>query len=349
MANQQVVLLRRPRGREVSADDFGFVETDRILPREGQVRVRVIYLSIDPAMRLLMNEDIPVVAPQPLNKVVRGHGLGIVEDSRHKSLPAGALVSGFLGWQRYATCDAERLTMLPDAPMLPMLAHLGLLGNTGLTAYFGLLELGAPKAGETLVVSAAAGSVGSLVGQIGKIKRCKVVGIAGGADKCRYLLDELGFDEAIDYKDHDVKVRLGLVARAGVDVYFDNVGGEIHDAVFDRMNECGRVIYCGSLSSGYGEAKTDVKLRSADITIKSLRLSGFKVGQFAHRADEAWACLVYWALSEKLKYRVHVLQGLENAPAALNMVFHGRNQGKMVVQVSHEPERGASLGYSTPS
>jgi len=336
--NHQILLARRPQGRGVTSADLDFVEVECAEPGEGQVRVRVIYISIDPVTRLWMNEDPPVVPPIPLGTVVTSMGIGIVEASNDAGLPVGTLVHGFLGWQSHLTCMSTDLTVLPWAPSLPLTAHLSLLGPIGLTAYFGLLELASPQPEETLLVSGAAGAVGSLVGQIGKIQGCRVIGIAGGAEKCRYLVNELGFDAAIDYKNEDVGKRLASISPTGIDVFFDNVGGAIHDAVVPHLNEFGRVVYCGEISSGYETSKVTTKISSLDIIVKALELIGLRVDLYYSRADEAVPHLAYWALNGQLKHRVHVVDGLENVPEALNMVFAGKNQGKMAVQVSPEPE-----------
>ena len=339
---RQILLTRRPQGRGVTSADLDFVEVDCTEPGEGQVRVRVIYISVDPATRLWMNEDPPVVPPMPLGSVVTSMGIGIVEASNDSRLGVGTLVHGFLGWQSHFTCNATHLTVLPPAPSLPLTAHLSLLGPIGLTAYFGLLELAKPKSEETLLVSGAAGAVGSLVGQIGKIQGCRVIGIAGGAEKCRFLVNELGFDEALDYKNEDVGERLASLSPSGIDVFFDNVGGAIHDAVVPHLNEFGRVVYCGEISSGYETSKVTTKISSLEIIVKALQLMGLRVDLYYSRADEAVPSLAYWALSGQLKHRIHVIDGLENTLEALNMVFAGKNHGKMVVQVSPEPELSRS-------
>ncbi len=335
--NRQILLVRRPQGKGVASDDMRLVEVACTEPGEGQVRVRVIYISIDPVTRLWMNEDPPVVPPMKLGRVVTSMGIGIVEVSNDAGLPVDTLVHGFFGWQSYVTCYGTEVTVLPAAPSLPFTAHLSLLGPIGLTAYFGLLELGVPKPGETLLVSGAAGAVGSLVGQIGKIQGCRVIGIAGGVEKCRYLVDELGFDEAIDYKNENVSAHLASLPQTGIDVYFDNVGGPIHDAVVPHLNEFARVVYCGEISSGYETSKVTSKISSLDIIVKALKLIGLRVDLYYSRAGEAVPWLAYWALSGKLKHRVHLLDGLENAPEALNMVFAGQNRGRMAVQVSPVP------------
>ena len=335
---RQFLLARRPRGKGVQPGDLKLSNSDLQDPGPGQVRVRVVYISIDPAIRLWMNEKPPVVPPVPLGAVVPSMGVGVIEASREPSMPVGTLVHGFLGWQSHVTCSAKDVTALPPAPSLPLTAHLGLLGAIGLTAYFGLLELAKPRAGEALLVSGAAGAVGSLVGQIGRIKGCRVIGIAGGKEKCTYLVEELGFAGAIDYKNEQVGERLETLCPAGIDIYFDNVGGEIHDAVFPFLREFGRVIYCGEISSGYDGSKVTGRITSLEAVVKALRLIGLRVDQYYGRAAEAVPWLVYWALSGQLKYRVHVLEGLESAPEALNMVFAGENRGKMIVQVSDEPD-----------
>ncbi len=346
--NRQILLVKRPQGRGVASADLEITESGCTEPGEGEVRVRVIYISIDPATRLWMNENPPVVPPMPLGQVVPSMGIGIVAFSNDIDLPVGTLVHGFVGWQTFITCKSSDLTVLPPAPSLPLTAHLSLLGPIGLTAYFGLLDLAKPRPDETLLVSGAAGAVGSLVGQIGKIQGCRVIGIAGGQEKCRYLVNELGFDGAVDYKNEDVGERLAALSPNGIDVYFDNVGGAIHDAVVPHLKEFGRIVYCGEISSGYETSKVTSKISSLDIIVKALKLLGLRVDLYYGRAAEAVPWLAYWALSGQLKHRVHVIEGLENTPEALNMVFAGKNQGKMVIQVSPEPAQ-AGLASSSIS
>ena len=338
MKNQQIVLAKRPRGGCVTADNFRYVQTPNAALKTGQVLVRVIYTSIDPAIRLWISEHPPWVMPIQVGEVITAVGLGIVEASEDSDIPVGCLVQGFLGWQQYSVCSGDVLTILPEVPGLPLTAHLSLLGVIGLTAYVGLIDLGEPKAGETIVVSGAAGAVGSLVGQIGKIVGCRVIGIAGGPQKCDYLRRQLGFDAAIDYKNSDVTAQLDdFTAASGIDIYFDNVGGDVSDAVIARLNDCGRVLFCGEISMGYSDERPYRKISSLDTIIKALKFFGVRVDLYQDRAEAAFDWLVEHALKGEIKYRSHVIDGLQNAPDALEMVFRGKNKGKMIVRVSPEP------------
>lgn len=335
MINKKITLKNRPCSQGVSDTDLTLTEAPCDAPVAGEVRVRVIYLSIDPTIRLWLNETPPVIAATPLGAVVPSVGIGIVEDSQEPSLPAGTLVSGMLGWQQYCTCSARALQPLPEAEGLPLWAHLSLLGSTGLTAYFGLLDLGKPQPGETLLVSAAAGAVGSLVGQIGKIHDCRVIGIAGGKEKCGYLIQELGFDKAIDYHAEDFTQQLN--ALGGIDIFFDNIGGAIREAGLSAMNDGGRVVICGEIASAYRDNRGTGITNSFLIITKALQLLGLRVDRYFNRAPEAIPRLTNWALSGQLQHRTSLHKGLEHAPQALNSLFSGGNLGKTIVQVAAEP------------
>jgi NADPH-dependent curcumin reductase CurA len=269
----------------------------------------------------------------PLGDVMRGIGIGVVEESRHATWNVGDAVIGSLGWQRYYTGSGKALRKLPDLP-IPMEAHFGLLGHIGLTAYFGLVDIGQPKPGETLVVSAAAGAVGSLAGQMGKIKGCRVVGIAGSQEKCRWITESLGFDAAINYRTEDVADALRRHCPDGIDIYFENVGGKILEAVLDRMNNFGRIPACGMIS-GYAAASPQPGPSNLfQIVVKRIRMQGFIVMDLLHREPEAVPEILQWYASGRLRYRLHVFEGLESAPEALRALFEGSNHGKVLVQVS---------------
>jgi NADPH-dependent curcumin reductase CurA len=241
-------------------------------------------------------------------------------------------VQGLLGWQDYAISDGNGLTPLPHNESIPLTAYFGLFGHIGLSAYFGLLDIGKPKAGETLVVSAAAGAVGSLVGQIGKIKGCRVVGIAGGEEKCRWITEELGFDAAIDYKSEPVLESLKRRCPEGIDVHFENVGGEILDAALSQINIRARIVLCGLISQYNATEPVPGPYNFANILVKRARVEGFIVIDYMNRAQEAVAELAKWLAEGKIKYRVDVVEGIEKAPHALNMLFDGSNKGKLIVK-----------------
>ena len=335
MKNNRIVLIRRPRFKGLAEDEVSLQETDLPEPDEGQVRVRTIYLSIDPTIRLWLNADPPVITATPLNTVVPSVGIGVIDKSRDANLPEGSLVSGMLGWQQYCICPGRALQQLSKIKGLPLTAHLSLLGSTGLTAYFGLLDLGRPREGDTVLVSGAAGAVGSLVGQIAKIHGCRVVGIAGGADKCHHLISQLGFDDALDYRKNNLSEQLPLLG--GVDIFFDNIGGPIREAGMLAMKDGGRIVVCGEIASDYKNNSGTGIVNSFLIVTKALQLLGLRVDRYFRRADEAFPQLADWALSGRLQHPIHLHQGLESAPQALNQLFTGANLGKAIVQVSPDP------------
>jgi len=294
----------------------------------------VKYLSIDPTMRVWMAVDTYLPACV-IGEVMRAIGLAEVVESRHKDFKKGDKVVGLTGLQEYCVIDSADkrggLRKVPPIPFLSDTAFLGVLGATGLTAYFGMTDIAKPQKGETLVVSAAAGATGSIAGQIGKIHGCRVVGIAGGAEKCKWLTDELGFDAAVDYKQPDWKEKLAAATPKGVDIDYENVGGEIMHEVLKRMNLHGRVVLCG-LISGY--TKEDPALESfATILRKRLRVQGFIILDYADRFMEGAAQLGKWKMFGKLKDRETIVEGLEKAPDAINMLFTGGNIGKLIVKV----------------
>ena len=334
--NRQWRLRARPEGL-IKESDFEFHEEPVPALAEGQLVVRNIYLSLDPANRGWVTDLPSYVPPVPLGEVMRGIAIGVVEDSRHPGFQPGDMVQGMLGWQSYLLSDGGGLQRLPRDTGLPLTASLGLFSHIGLTAYFGLLQIGKPRAGETLVVSAAAGAVGSLVGQIGKLKGCRVVGITGSEEKCRWITDDLGFDHAINYKEEPVVEKLQECCVEGIDVYFDNVGGEVLDAVLGRINKHARLVICGLISQYNTEEPVPGPFNFANILLRSARVEGFIVLDLLDRAGEALKDLGRWLAEGKLQYRVDIVEGLENAPSALNKLFDGSNRGKLIVQVSEEP------------
>lgn len=331
MENVQVKLVKRPIG-EPKADDFAIVRGPVPEPQAGQVLVEVHYLSLDPAMRGWMNEGKSYVKPVGLGEVMRALGVGRVIASADPRFTVGDYVSGTLGVQKYAVCDASDLTKV-DPNLAPLPAHLHVLGMTGLTAYFGLLDVGRPQPGETVLVSAAAGAVGSLVGQIAKLKGCRVVGIAGGAQKCAYVRDELGFDAVIDYRHEDVARAIKTHCPKGVDIYFDNVGGEILDAALASLALRGRVVLCGAIAVYNATEKPAGPSNYLSLLINRGRMEGFIVFDYRERYPEAIAELATWLRQGKLKHREHIVSGIETFPERLLMLFRGENLGKLVLQV----------------
>jgi NADPH-dependent curcumin reductase CurA len=333
--NRQWRLAARPQGL-IEAGDFEWCEEPVRALEDGEVLVRTIYLSLDPANRGWVREGPSYVEPVKIGDVMRGLTVGVVEASRNRRFAEGDLVSGHVGWQDYGISDGSDLRVIPAGP-LPLTAHLGLLGIVGLTAYFGLLDVGRPKAGETLVVSGAAGAVGSIVGQIGKIVGCRVVGIAGTDAKCDWLTGELGFDAAVNYKTESVARKLHKYCPDGIDLNFENVGGEILDAELMWINNHARVVICG-LISGYN-ATEPVPGPSAFpmVLIRRARVEGFIVIDYLPRADEAIQKLSGWYAEGRLTYRVDVYDGLETAPRNINRLFDGTHDGKLIIKVSDEP------------
>lgn len=334
--NRRFRLKSRPAER-VKPENFDFVEEALPELATGSVLVRIVYLSLDPTNRIWMSDIEQYMPPVEIGAVMRGLGIGRVEQSSNAKFKEGDYVSGLLGWQDYFVATEEQaggLIKLPDIPGLPLEVFGGAAGMTGLTAYYGLFEIGKPRKGETLVVSAAAGAVGSIAGQLGKLSGLRVVGIAGGEEKCNWLVNELSFDAAIDYKKSTWKEELEKATPNGIDINFENVGGEIMEEVYRRMNMYGRFILCG-LISGYNE-KSDAKYRLniARALMKRLTIQGFIVMDYAAKNEEATAKLGQWIAEGKVKHRETIVDGLENAPTALNKLFEGGNIGKLLIRVS---------------
>ncbi len=331
--NHRWLIAARPEGL-VKDSDFRWDEAPVAALSEGQVLVRVVYLSLDPAHRIWMNEADSYLPALALGDVMRGGAIGVVEESKHAGFAPGDLAQGLLGWQEYAALPGAALTKLPKGLPLPLTAFFGVLGHIGLTAYFGLLDIAQPKPGETLVVSTAAGAVGSLVGQIGKIKGCRVVGLTGSDEKCHWIKNELGFDAAINYKKENVLESLERACPEGIDIYFDNVGGKILEAVLSLINLRARISVCGMISQYNSSMPGPSNL--AMLIMKRARMEGFLVTDYLGRAEEGSSALMKWVAEGKLKYRVDVVDGLENAPRALRKLFDGSNTGKLIVRVGRE-------------
>jgi NADPH-dependent curcumin reductase CurA len=332
MSNRMVKLARRPRGM-VKREDFTIEDGPVPEPDPGEFRVRVEYISLDPAMRGWMNEGRSYVPPVKLGEVMRAGAAGIVEKSNNPAFKAGDAVQGVFGVQKYAISNGERVNKV-DTRLAPLQRWIGGLGMPGWTAYFGLLDVGQPKPGETVVVSAASGAVGSVVGQIAKIKGCRAVGIAGGPEKCRYVTQELGFDACVDYKAGNLAAQLKEACPKGIDVNFENVGGEILDTILLQMNVFGRIALCG-LISGYNatEAPAGPKNIRAVLT-QRLKMQGLIVFDWASRTPEAIAQLGQWHKEGKLKIREDVREGgIDAFPDVLNLLYTGGNFGKLVLKV----------------
>ena len=331
MKNRQWLLAQRPDGA-IKDSDFKLIETDVPTPGEGEVLVRTLMLSCDPTQRGWIARDTYLPAVK-IGEVVRSLGAGRVVASNHPDFAVGDVVSGLVGWQDHVVMNPRgQLNKLP--PGAPLELAMGALGLTGLTAYFGLLDVGRPVAGETVVVSGAAGATGSVVGQIAKIKGCRAIGIAGGAEKCRWLTEEAGFDATIDYKSENVAARLKELCPKGIDIFFDNVGGDILDAALARLAMRGRVVLCGGIAHYNATEPPPGPKNYLNLVVQRGRMEGFLVLDYMSRAGEAIAALAGWVQAGKIKHKVDVQHGLENAPATLRRLFEGRNDGKQLLRVA---------------
>jgi NADPH-dependent curcumin reductase CurA len=336
MTNKQITLAARPLGLPKDTD-FNLVETPVPALGANEFLVQVIYLSVDPYMRGRMNDVKSYAPPVQLGEVMVGGAVGKIVHSNNANFPVGDIVEGQFGWQQYALSDGKGVRKI-DPTRAPISTAVGVLGMPGLTAYFGLLDICQPQAGETLVVSGAAGAVGSFVGQIGKIKGCRVVGIAGTDDKVDYLVNELGFDAAFNYKTTDNYVaKLKELCPNGIDCYFDNVGGAITDAVFILMNQRARISICGQISQ-YNLEKPEMgpRMLLSMLLVKQARAEGFLVFQFAERYEEGLRQMAEWIKDGKLKYTETIEAGIENAPRAFISMLQGKNTGKQLVKISEE-------------
>ncbi|MEC1634165.1 NADP-dependent oxidoreductase [Bacillus mojavensis] len=333
-AQQQIQLARRPQGVPVH-EDFRFETISVPEPKQGEVLVKTLYVSVDPYMRGRMQDTKSYVEPFALDEALSGGVIAEVVSDGDK-LKQGEIVIGNLNWQEYSAVSESAVRKI-DTSLAPASAYLGILGMTGLTAYFGLLDIGRPKEGETVVVSGAAGAVGSTVGQIAKIKGAHVVGIAGSDDKIDYLKNELQFDEAINYKTaDDIQQALAVACPNGVDVYFDNVGGPISDAVMNLLNEFARIPVCGAISSYNAENEADdmgPRVQFKLIKTKAL-MQGFIVSDYSDRFPEGAKQLAEWLRDGKLHYEETITEGFENIPDAFLGLFKGENKGKQLIKVS---------------
>jgi NADPH-dependent curcumin reductase CurA len=335
LINAQCRLAARPVGLPKPAD-WDLVQEESPEPQDGEFRVSVEYLSVDPAMRSWMNAGRSYVPPVEIGEVMRAAGIGRVIDSRHPDFKVGEHVYGVFGVQRYAVSDGAAVTRV-DTTLAPAPVHLGVLGISGLTAYFGLLDVGRPEPGQTVVVSGAAGSVGSVVGQIARIKGCRAVGIAGGEDKCRWLMDELGFDAAIDYKRGDARAQLREHAPDGVDVFFDNVGGEVLEAGLGRLARGARVVLSGAVSQYNATEAPQGPANYMQLLVARASMTGFVVFDYAARYGEGVAQLAQWLGSGELRSREDIVHGdIDQFPEVLLRLFRGGNTGKLVLALDGE-------------
>jgi NADPH-dependent curcumin reductase CurA len=329
--NHQIRLAARPIGLP-KRSDWQFTEKPVPEPRDGEVLAKVLYLSLDPAMRGWMNEGKSYIAPVGIGEVMRAGGVGRVFASKHSGFAVGDYVSGSVGVQEYAALDGAQLIKI-DPKVAPLPTFLNTLGMPGMTAYFGLLDVGQLKPGETVVVSGAAGAVGATVGQIAKIKGCHAVGIAGGAAKCRYLVDELGFDAAVDYKAGDTRKSLRTHCPNGVDVYFDNVGGDILDLVLAVLRRPARVVICGAISQYNNTTPVKGPSNYLSLLVNRARMEGMVVFDYVDRFPQAARDIAAWITAGKLKSREDIVEGLETFPETLLKLFSGENFGKLILKV----------------
>ena len=331
-------LKERPLG-EIKTTDLELV--DDVIPeiKANEVLVRTIYFSLDPTNRIWMSDVDQYMEPVEIGDIMRAGGsLAVVEESNVEGVNIGEVVQGGMhgGWQEYFTIPESDIIKIPKDTGLPLTAFISVLGFTGPTAYFGLLDIGKPQPGETVVVSAAAGAVGSIVCQIAKIKGCNVVAIAGSDEKCDWLKNELGADHVINYKKENVLEALKKACTNGIDIYFDNVGGETLDAALTLMNKFGRIPVCGLISM-YNDWSSVGPKMYRNILMKTLTVTGFLVSDYADRFGESLESLGSWIAEGRIKFKVDVVEGIENAPEAVNKLFSGENNGKLVIQTSKEP------------
>ncbi|HZZ83933.1 MAG TPA: NADP-dependent oxidoreductase [Anaeromyxobacteraceae bacterium] len=337
--NRRILLASRPSGAPSPAN-FRLEEVPLPQPAAGQVLLRTVYLSLDPYMRGRMSDAPSYAPPVAVGEVMVGGTVSRVVESRNPAFQAGDRVLGYAGWQDYALSDGRGLTRLDAKMERPSLA-LGVLGMPGFTAYMGLLDIGRPQAGETVVVAAATGAVGSVVGQIAKLEGCRVVGVAGGEEKCRHAVGELGFDACLDHRLPELPARLAAACASGIDVYFENVGGAVFDAVLPLLNPRARVPVCGLISqynaSSLPPGPDRTPLLMGAILRKRLTVKGFIISEdYPSRFGEFQQAMGPWVAAGKVKYREDVVEGLENAPGAFMGLLEGRNFGKLVVKVGED-------------
>jgi len=329
--NKQLILSKRPVGLP-EKDTWTLEENEMPVAGEGQFVVKTAYISLDPAMRGWINDAKSYIPPVQIGEVMRSGSVGEIVDSKHADFKVGEFVSGWGGVQEYSLSDGTGWVKV-DPKIAPLPLYIGTLGMPGMTAYFGLMRIGEPKEGETVVVSGAAGAVGSIVGQIAKIKGCRVVGIAGGADKCQYLIDELGFDGAIDYKNGDIREGLKKECPNGVDVYFDNVGGDILNTVLTRLNMKARIVICGAISQYNNTTEVKGPSNYLSLLVSRAKMEGMVVMDYAKDYRTAAMEMGGWLAEGKLKSKEHIEEGIENFHETFLKLFSGDKKGKLILKV----------------
>lgn len=332
MMNKTILLNNRPKGTPQNSD-FKMEDTEKPKVKNGEVLLKAKYVSVDPYLRGRMRDEKSYIEPFQLNEPIQSAIVAEVLESKNDSYKEGEFLTGMMEWKEYQTSDGKDLRKV-DGAQVPLSAYLGILGMTGLTAYFGLLDVGKPEKGETLLISGAAGAVGSVVGQIGKLKGCRVIGIAGTDEKVKMLKEKFGFDAAINYEQtDDMSKAIKEAAPDGVDLYFDNVGGYTLDAAMENMNKSGRVVHCGAISLyNKTEQPTGPRLETK-IVKKSLRLQGFLVFNYEDQFGEGVQQLSEWLKEGKLQHEETIVEGFDQIPQAFIDLFYGKNKGKMVVKV----------------
>ena len=327
--NKKWILKKRPIGL-VDESNFDFIEEELPAVKDGEILIQNEYLSVDPTQRMWLTDMPGYLPPIQIDEVIRSSGMGRVIQSKSDKFDEGDLVNGLVGWQTHLISDGKGFTKVPE--ILPIPTMINVLGLTGITAYYGLLDVGQPKEGDTVVVSGAAGAPGSVVAQIAKIKGCNVIGIAGGEEKCAWL-EECGLDHVIDYKATKATKEVGRIAKNGIDIYFDNVGGPLLEAVLFKINLNARIVICGAISN-YASTDMPVGPRNlSSLIVNRARMEGFLVLDYLHRSEEAIQELSKWLMDGKIKHREDIQEGIENCPSTLNRLFTGQNIGKQILKI----------------
>ncbi len=330
--NKQWILSKFPVG-EIKEGDLVYRESEIPAVNEGEILIKNIYLSLDPANRGWMSGQKSYVDAMNIGDIMRGGTIGVVEETNNNDFQKGDVVNAMGGWQQFCVSNGKGVRKIPLDTGFPLDSFMSIFGMTGMTAYFGLLDITKPQEGETLVVSAAAGAVGSIVSQIGKIQGCRVIGIAGSQEKCDWLVNDLGIDGSINYKTENLRDKLKELCPKGIDIYFENVGGPITDAVLSRMNIGSRISLCG-LISAYNAESIAPGPAWGNLLVKRINLRGFIVFDYIKRYLEAYQDLSNWVRDGKIKYKNDIVPGLENASLAINKLFSGENNGKLIVQIA---------------